>query len=130
MLASRSIVSASRPIAQPLKGGARIFPWSTVGLTHPVRKKEIRCPSCGNLELHRSRRRWYERLFNWLFWFHKRPYRCANCQKRFWIRLSPYAWRCTMLLHFRRGIHPWPWYVSALLMSLLVAWVVSAFSQL
>ncbi len=42
------------------------------------------CPKCGNSRAHRSHRTFRDRIVSWLS---LKPYRCADCQHRF------YAWR-------------------------------------
>jgi hypothetical protein len=39
------------------------------------------CPSCGSYQTHRSRRRFYERIFSL---FDHWPYRCFACESRFY----------------------------------------------
>jgi DNA-directed RNA polymerase subunit RPC12/RpoP len=47
------------------------------------------CPSCGNKNVHRSHRRWYERP---LVFMGVRPYRCHDCHQRFFSKpISPAA---------------------------------------
>jgi len=38
------------------------------------------CPSCGSDNVHRSRRKWYERPISLIG---IRPYRCYHCDRRF-----------------------------------------------
>lgn len=86
----------------------------------------MQCPACGSSDVHRSRRRWHERLFNWLLWFHQRPYRCSRCKTRFWVRLTPRAWRRTMGLRFNQMTGRWHWYLGVWLLIVLTAWMVSS----
>src|SRR4029453_14579698 len=47
---------------------------------------EMGCPHCGSAAVRRSMRCWYERL--WTLVSRKRPYRCIQCGRRFWLHAS------------------------------------------
>jgi DNA-directed RNA polymerase subunit RPC12/RpoP len=53
---------------------------------HEKRRVGLRCPSCGDHRVRRSRtRNWGEALLK-LALFH--PYRCRDCERRFWAFLK------------------------------------------
>lgn len=94
---------------------------------HPDTKKPgMTCPACGSTDLYRSRRRWHERLFNWLLWPHQRPYRCSMCRARFWVSRPARAWRYTVSFRLHRMTGRLHWYIGVMLLILLTAWLVNA----
>lgn len=82
----------------------------------------MRCPTCGSNEVYRSRRDLFERIFNGIFWYQQRPYRCAHCMTRYWMRLEPRVWRHTFRLRAHKWLRAWGFYFGALLLTLVVAW--------
>lgn len=89
----------------------------------------MRCPTCGSTDIYRSKRDWFERLFNWLFWYHQRPYRCGYCMTRYWVRLEPRVWRHAFKLRFHKLIRGWGFYMGALLLVIIVAWTLNMIHQ-
>ena len=73
----------------------------------------MRCPTCGSPEVYRSKQRAFKRMFNWVFWYKQRPYRCATCMTRYWTKLEPRAWRHTLKLRASRLARTWGLYLSA-----------------
>jgi hypothetical protein len=82
----------------------------------------MHCPTCSSSDVYRSRRDWFEKIFNGIFWFQQRPYRCAHCMTRYWMRLEPRAWRHTFRLRANQWFHAWGFYFATLLLTLVVAW--------
>lgn len=72
--------------------------------------------------MYRSRRDWFEKIFNGIFWYQRRPYRCALCITRYWMRLEASVWRHTFKLRVHKWFREWGFYFGALLLTLVVAW--------
>lgn len=82
----------------------------------------MRCPTCSSSEVYRSKRDWFEKVCNGIFWYQQRPYRCAHCMTRYWVRLEPRVWRHTFKLRAHKWFRAWGFYFGALLLTLIVAW--------
>ncbi|HCQ00842.1 MAG TPA: hypothetical protein DIT99_09135 [Candidatus Latescibacteria bacterium] len=83
----------------------------------------MRCPTCGSSDVNGSRRDWFEKIFNGIFWYQRRPYRCAHCMTRFWMRLEASVWRHTFRLRAHKWFREWGFYFGVLLLTLVVvAW--------
>ncbi|MEE2994289.1 MAG: hypothetical protein VX603_14050 [Gemmatimonadota bacterium] len=82
----------------------------------------MRCPTCGSSDVDRSRRDWFEKIFNGIFWYQRRPYRCAQCMTRYWMRQEASVWRPTFRLRARNWFREWRFYFGVLLLTLVVAW--------
>lgn len=85
----------------------------------------MRCPVCGSTDVYRSKRDWFERVFNGLFWYHQRPFRCATCMTRYWIRLEPRVWRHAFKLRMSKMIRAWGIYAGAFILTILIAWILN-----
>ena len=89
-----------------------------------AKEQEMRCPTCGSTEVYRSKRRAFERAFNWVFWYQQRPYRCATCMTRYWKKLEPRVWRRTLRVRGAKLLRAWGLYFGALVLAALVAWTM------
>lgn len=85
----------------------------------------MQCPRCGSPEVYRSKRALFERVFNSLFWYHQRPYRCALCMTRYWVRLEPRVWRHTLRMRVHKALRAWGLYIGALLLTAIIAWTMN-----
>ena len=89
----------------------------------------MRCPTCGSTDVYRSKRRSFERIFNWMFWYHQRPYRCTTCMTRYWSKLDSRVWRHTLKTRAVRAARAWGLYFGALVLAALVAWTMIFIQQ-
>ena len=89
----------------------------------------MRCPTCGSPDVYRSKRAWFERIFNWLFWYHQRPYRCSVCMTRHWMRLEPSVWRHTFRSRAFKMLRAWGFYFGALVLAVIIAWSMNYIQQ-
>ena len=85
----------------------------------------MNCPHCGGTDRHRSRRNQFERAFNWLFWYHQRPFRCTKCRTRYWVRLEPRVWRRGLRKEGVKVFRSWGLSLAAMALAALVAWIMS-----
>lgn len=75
-------------LAEKTNGAAHALPeeWE---LPKPKKKKwRPECPRCESDNVHRSRRRWWERLVGKWIYPYQCMYRCHKCMFRFWGSLS------------------------------------------
>lgn len=89
----------------------------------------MQCPTCGSTDVYRSKRDWFERVFNGLFWYHQRPFRCATCMTRYWIRLEPRVWRHAFKLRVNKLARAWGIYAGAFVLTILIAWILNVLHQ-
>ncbi|MBM3262779.1 MAG: hypothetical protein FJY97_05050 [candidate division Zixibacteria bacterium] len=85
----------------------------------------MQCPTCGSTDVYRSKRDWFERIFNGLFWYHQRPYRCGYGMTRYWVRLEPRVWRHAFKLRLHKLVLGWGFYIGGLMLAIVVAWVLN-----
>ena len=82
----------------------------------------MRCPTCGSSDVYGARRDWFEKIFNGIFWYQRRPYRCAHCMTRYWMSLEARVWRHTFRLRAHKWFGEWGFYFGALILTLIVGW--------
>lgn len=64
-----------------------------------VATSSTRCPKCQSQDVHRSHRRWWERVLSSVY-PRSRPRRCCSCQHRFW---PPKPWASKAVSQLRRS---------------------------